>query len=55
MYGIKFLTTIKGGICEHQNGYFGRSGRHGNGKERSCKEEENDDDDEKEKKIITNN
>lgn len=52
MHGVKFLTATKGGICEHQNGDFGRSGRHSNGKKRTCKEEKFDDD-EKEK-IITN-
>jgi len=51
VYGVKFLTTIKGGICEHQDGNFGRSGRHGNGKKRTCKEEEINDDEEE--KIIT--
>lgn len=52
MYGVKFLPAIERGICEYQDRNFGRFGRHGNGKKRTCKEKETNDD-EKEQKIIT--
>ena len=52
MYGVKFLPAIERGICEYQDGNFGRSRRYGNGKKRKW-EEEAINDDEKEQKIIT--
>jgi len=52
VYGVKFLPAIERGICEYQDGNFGRSRRHGNGKKRTCKEEDINDD-EKEQKIVT--
>jgi hypothetical protein len=52
MYGVKFLSAVKRGICKHQDGNFRRSGRHGDGEKRAGKEEKIGDD-EKEKKIVT--